>query len=77
VTDILMQRGATGAIRQAAANGAHDGTVPAAPPAYDGQPYHYVHRPLVEPDWTRLLAWRDVTAQEWASAQWQRAHCVK
>ena len=21
--------------------------------------------------------WRDVTAEQWRSAQWQRAHCVK
>jgi lysine 2,3-aminomutase len=41
------------------------------------QPYGYSRRALVEPDWTRLPGWRDVTAQEWASAQWQRSHCVK
>ena len=41
------------------------------------QPYRYERRALVEPDWRRLPAWRDVTSQEWASAQWQRAHCVK
>src|SRR4029453_16086335 len=41
------------------------------------QPYVYRHRELVEPDWTRFPGWRDVTAQDWASAQWQRAHCVK
>ncbi|WP_308259008.1 lysine 2,3-aminomutase [Pseudonocardia sp. H11422] len=41
------------------------------------QPYRYQHRDLVEPDWTRLPGWRDVTCAEWESAQWQRAHCVK
>jgi len=41
------------------------------------QPYAYRHRELVEPDWTRFPGWRDVTAVDWASAQWQRAHCVK
>ncbi|HET8767823.1 MAG TPA: lysine 2,3-aminomutase [Pedococcus sp.] len=41
------------------------------------QPYAYRHRELVEPDWTRLPGWKDVTAQDWASAQWQRVHCVK
>ena len=41
------------------------------------QPYAYRRRELVEPDWTRLPAWRDVSAAEWADAQWQRAHCVK
>jgi lysine 2,3-aminomutase len=41
------------------------------------QPYSYQHRELVEPDWRRLPGWADVTAEQWASAQWQRAHCVK
>jgi lysine 2,3-aminomutase len=41
------------------------------------RPYAYQRTPLVEPDWTRLPGWRDVTAADWASAQWQRAHCVK
>ena len=42
-----------------------------------GQPYRYQQRALVEPDWRRFPGWRDVTAAEWTSAQWQRAHCVK
>ncbi|HWH01247.1 MAG TPA: lysine 2,3-aminomutase, partial [Pilimelia sp.] len=41
------------------------------------QPYEYRRRPLVEPDWTRYPGWRHVTRQQWESAQWQRAHCVK
>src|SRR5471032_1324172 len=41
------------------------------------QPYAYRRRELVEPDWRRLPGWAGVTAGEWASAQWQRAHCVK
>ena len=41
------------------------------------QPYVYRHHALVEPDWTRFPGWRDVTAEDWASAQWQRAHCIK
>ena len=41
------------------------------------QPYRYQRVDLVEPDWTRLPGWREVTADEWRSAQWQRAHCVK
>ena len=41
------------------------------------QPYAYRRRELIEPDWTRLPGWRDVTAAQWADAQWQRAHCVK
>ncbi|SDD21272.1 KamA family radical SAM protein [Nocardioides lianchengensis] len=42
-----------------------------------GQPYPYRRVELVEPDWTRFPGWRDVTAAEWDSVQWQRAHCVK
>jgi lysine 2,3-aminomutase len=42
-----------------------------------GQPYPYRRVELLEPDWTRFPGWRGVTAEEWASAQWQRAHCVK
>ena len=41
------------------------------------QPYRYRRHVLVEPDWRRLPGWRTVTAAEWRSAQWQRAHCVK
>jgi KamA family protein len=41
------------------------------------QPYVYRHRELAEPDWRRLPGWASVTDQEWESAQWQRAHCVK
>jgi lysine 2,3-aminomutase len=41
------------------------------------QPYHYRRTELVEPDWTRFPGWSEVTREEWESAQWQRAHCVK
>ena len=41
------------------------------------QPYPYKRVELVEPDWTRFPGWKDVTAEDWASVQWQRAHCVK
>ena len=41
------------------------------------QPYAYRRVELTEPDWTRFPGWREVSAQEWESAQWQRAHCVK
>jgi lysine 2,3-aminomutase len=41
------------------------------------QPYVYRHRELVEPDWQRLPGWAGVTASDWASAQWQRSHCIK
>jgi lysine 2,3-aminomutase len=41
------------------------------------QPYSYQRRELHEPDWRRFPGWSGVTEQEWASPQWQRAHCVK
>src|SRR3954465_4781681 len=46
-------------------------------PEAAGQPYEYQRRPLSEPDWTRFPGWRDVTARQWESAQWQRVNCVK
>ena len=42
-----------------------------------GQPYPYERVELVEPDWTRFPGWASVTADDWASVQWQRAHCIK
>ncbi len=42
-----------------------------------GQPYAYQRVELVEPDWTRFPGWKDVTREQWESAQWQRSHCVK
>jgi lysine 2,3-aminomutase len=42
-----------------------------------GQPYAYQRHALVEPDWRRFPGWHDVTREQWESAQWQRAHCVK
>ncbi|PPK62795.1 lysine 2,3-aminomutase [Actinokineospora auranticolor] len=41
------------------------------------QPYEYVRRELVEPDWRRFPGWAGVTEAQWRDAQWQRAHCVK
>jgi lysine 2,3-aminomutase len=42
------------------------------------QPFRYpMERDFVEPDWRRLPGYRDVTAEQWESAQWQRAHTVK
>jgi lysine 2,3-aminomutase len=42
------------------------------------QPFTYpLTREFVEPDWTRLPGYRDVTGEQWGSAQWQRAHSVK
>ncbi|MFL6121398.1 KamA family radical SAM protein, partial [Actinophytocola sp.] len=41
------------------------------------QPYEYVRRELVEPDWRRFPGWRDVTEAQWRDAQWQRVHCVR
>ncbi len=42
-----------------------------------GQPYAYGRAELDEPEWRRFPGWVDVTAEQWRSAQWQRAHCVK
>ncbi|HEY1330821.1 MAG TPA: lysine 2,3-aminomutase, partial [Actinomycetota bacterium] len=42
------------------------------------QPFRYpLAREWAEPDWTRLAGYRDVPAEQWESAQWQRAHTVK
>jgi lysine 2,3-aminomutase len=42
------------------------------------QPFKYpLEQPFVEPDWRRLPGYRDVTAEEWESALWQRKHTVK
>ncbi len=42
------------------------------------QPFTYpLTREYVEPDWRRLPGYRDVTEEQWNSAQWQRAHTVK
>ena len=41
------------------------------------QPYAYQRRELAEPDWRRFPGWAGVSAADWESAQWQRAHCVK
>ncbi len=49
----------------------------AAPPVRPEQPYRYARTELVEPDWRRFPGWAGVSAEDWASAQWQRAHCVK
>ena len=41
------------------------------------QPYVYRRVELAEPDWRRFPGWAGVSTQDWESAQWQRAHCVK
>jgi lysine 2,3-aminomutase len=42
------------------------------------QPFAYpLERAYVEPDWTRLPGYAEVTTEQWESAQWQRAHTVK
>lgn len=37
----------------------------------------YERRKLVEPDWRRLPGYRDITAEQWRDARWQRVHCVR
>ena len=49
----------------------------AASAAGIAQPYRYRRREVVEPDWTRMVGFKDATAADWASAQWQRSKCVK
>lgn len=42
------------------------------------QPYQYpLKRVFVEPDWTRIPAFKSVTSDEWEDATWQRKHTVK
>ena len=42
------------------------------------QPFEYpLKREFAEPDHRRLPGYRDVTDEQWRSAQWQRAHTVK
>lgn len=42
------------------------------------QPFEYpLKRQYVEPDWTRLPGYRDVSRADWESALWQRRHTVK
>ncbi|WP_181310997.1 KamA family radical SAM protein [Nocardioides campestrisoli] len=56
---------------------ASSGLVPGPTDSSSAQPYAYERVALVEPDWTRFPGWAGVTREEWASVQWQRAHCVK
>ncbi|MCP2241540.1 KamA family radical SAM protein [Lentzea aerocolonigenes] len=53
----------------------HDATT--ALERLDRQPYTYVRRELVEPDWRRFPGWAHVTEAQWRDAQWQRVNCVK
>jgi lysine 2,3-aminomutase len=53
----------------------HDATT--ALERLDRQPYTYVRRELVEPDWRRFPGWSHVTDAQWRDAQWQRVNCVK
>ena len=42
------------------------------------QPFTYpLRKEFVEPDWTRIPAYRSVTAAEWESSVWQRKNTVK
>ncbi len=42
------------------------------------QPYPYKYNPVFEePDWKRLPGYKDVTAEEWRSALWQKRGLVK
>ena len=39
--------------------------------------YRVIPLHLAEPDWRRPSGFADVPEEQWRSAQWQRAHCVK
>jgi lysine 2,3-aminomutase len=53
-----------------------DGRPPIAATA--PQPFRYpLEREFVEPDWTRIPAYRGVSRADWESALWQRRHTVK
>src|SRR3989344_2234399 len=42
------------------------------------QPFQYpLKRQFIEPDWTRLPGYKDVSRQDWESALWQRQHSAK
>ncbi|HLT31517.1 MAG TPA: lysine 2,3-aminomutase [Myxococcaceae bacterium] len=42
------------------------------------QPFSYpLKRAYVEPDWRRIPGYRDVTAEQWESALWQRKNTIK
>jgi len=42
------------------------------------QPFKYpLEREFIEPDWTRLPGYRNVSRADWESALWQRRHTVK
>lgn len=50
----------------------------AAPAERGGaQPYGYLRKAVVEPDWRRIPGWAQVTEAQWREAQWQRVHCVR
>jgi lysine 2,3-aminomutase len=69
MSEIVMSRAASTPSREDRSDG--------PPRPAERQPYRYRRVELAEPDWTRLPGWHDVTAEQWRSAQWQRAHCVK
>ncbi len=49
-----------------------------SPNAAARQPFAYPPaRQFIEPDWTRLPGFKNVTKDEWESALWQRRHTVK
>ena len=42
------------------------------------QPFSYpLKREFIEPDWTRLPGYKNVSKEEWETALWQRRHTVK
>ncbi|MEH3141599.1 MAG: lysine 2,3-aminomutase [Mycobacterium kyogaense] len=45
--------------------------------AVTDQPYMYVRKLLVEPDWRRYPGWAKVSPSDWHDPQWQRSHSLK
>jgi lysine 2,3-aminomutase len=73
-------------VKPATKPAAHPASVPAPtatdarPPVIttDAQPFVYpLRREFVEPDWTRIPAYRTASRADWESALWQRRHTVK
>ena len=51
---------------------------PAVPAKPAEQPFSYpLNRAFVEPDWTRIPGYKDVSKADWESALWQRRHTIK
>ena len=56
----------------------HTDYTPAYTPSKYEQPYEYpIKKEFVEPDWTRIPGYKNVSRWEWQDATWQRKNTVK